>query len=335
MALMCIPMALSAEIAWRDLPPLPQALGGQFVGVIDDRLVVAGGSHWDGVPRPWNGGKKIWVDTIYTLGRGESAWRMAGRLPHKMGYGVAISLRDAMLCIGGQTPDGNLATTYRLRLRAGKISIDELAPLPHTAANMAGALMGDTIFVAAGQESPSSLTALRTFWSLSLSAAKAAWKELPAWPGPGVIMPTLTATRGALYLVGGSELTGDPGPPLGRRFLSDAFRYRTGAGWDKLPNLPRPAQAAFAVADGDDVLLIGGSDGALAPRELEIKDNHPGFNRDIFRYSAKNGRWMPEGTMPASLVTSGIVRWGDEWVIAGGEDRPGHRSARVIAGRKK
>ena len=76
---MCIPAVLSAETAWRDLSPLPQALGGQFVGVIDDRLVVAGGSHWDGVPRPWDGGKKIWVDTIYALGRGETAWRRCAR----------------------------------------------------------------------------------------------------------------------------------------------------------------------------------------------------------------------------------------------------------------
>ena len=122
---------------------------------------------------------------------------------------------------------------------------------------------------------------------------------------------------------------------MGRRFLSDAFRYRPGEGWEKLPALPRASQAGFAVADGDDVLLIGGSDGALAPRELEIKDNHPGFNRDIFRYSPSARKWAIEGMMPASLVTSGIVRWGDEWVIAGGEDRPGHRSARVIAARKK
>src|SRR5882762_187071 len=96
-------LAFLMTISWRDLPPLPQALGGQFVGVVDDHLVVAGGSHWDGVPRPWDGGKKTWVDTVYTLARGAHEWRVAGRMPHKMGYGAAISVPGAMLCIGGQT----------------------------------------------------------------------------------------------------------------------------------------------------------------------------------------------------------------------------------------
>jgi hypothetical protein len=35
---------------------------------------------------------------------------------------------------------------------------------------------------------------------------------------------------------------------------------------------------------------------------------------------------------PYSFVTTGIAEWGDEWVIAGGEERPSKRSAKVIAG---
>ena len=90
-------------LSWRDLPELPQAVGGQFVGVVDDYLVVAGGSYFN--TPPWSGGKKIWVDTVYTLGRGDKQWRLAGHLPTPLGYGIAaISTADGMLCIGGQTP---------------------------------------------------------------------------------------------------------------------------------------------------------------------------------------------------------------------------------------
>jgi N-acetylneuraminate epimerase len=130
-------------------------------------------------------------------------------------------------------------------------------------------------------------------------------------------------------------LTGKPGPPVGRRFLRTAFRYRPGHGWEQLPDMPRAAEAGFAVAEGHDVLLIGGSDGVLADREFELKGQHPGFCRDVLRYSPDAKRWSADGEMPASLVTSGIVRWGDEWVIAGGEDRPADRSARVLGARKK
>src|SRR5512140_1842135 len=103
-----MPLAALLLFTWRDLPPLPQAVAGQFVGVLNDELIVAGGSHWDGVPPPWAGGKKLWSDAVCALGRGDKQWRLAGRLPHRMGYGVAISLPGEMLLIGGQTPEGNL-----------------------------------------------------------------------------------------------------------------------------------------------------------------------------------------------------------------------------------
>src|SRR6266550_9280884 len=121
-------LAFLMTISWRDLPALPQALGGQFVGVVDDRLVVAGGSYFN--TPPWSGGKKIWVDTVYTLGRGDKQWRLAGHLPTALGYGAAVTTASGLLCIGGQTPNGDSRKVYRLRLRDGELAIDKLADLP-------------------------------------------------------------------------------------------------------------------------------------------------------------------------------------------------------------
>ena len=137
----------------------------------------------------------------------------------------------------------------------------------------------------------------------------------------------------AFYLIGGAELTGAPGPPVGRRFLKDVCRYRAGQGWDRLPDLPAASSAGYAVMDGADVVVMGGNDGEYADREFEVKDNHPGFPLHVFRLKPGAKAWSPSGKLPSSLVTSGLTRWGDEVVIAGGEDRPGHRSARVVAGR--
>jgi N-acetylneuraminic acid mutarotase len=325
-------MAGAADIRWRDLPPLPQSLGGQFVGTVGERLVVAGGSHWDGVPRPWNGGKKVFSDAIYVLERGATAWKKGGTLPVALGYGVSISLSDAMLCIGGQTPTANTSQVYRLRWVKGTIAIDTLPDLPATASNTAGAVSGNTIYVAAGQSTPSSLKALDVFWALSLKHPEEGWKTLPSWPGLPRFMPMAAAARDAFYLVGGAEFTGTPGPPVGRRFLKDAYRYRSGRDWDRLPDLPAKSQAGYAVMDGPDLIVMGGNDGEYADREFEMKDNHPGFPLEIYRLKPGAKTWESSGKLPSSLVTSGLVRWGDEVVIAGGEDKPGHRSGRVVAG---
>ncbi len=42
--------------------------------------------------------------------------------------------------------------------------------------------------------------------------------------------------------------------------------------------------------------------------------------------------WRAIGTLPAGLVTTNVVRHGNRVIIAGGEDRPGHRVADVRTG---
>ena len=91
-------------------------------------------------------------------------------------------------------------------------------------------------------------------------------------------------------------------------------------------------QAGLAIDWGGRVLVFGGSDGILASREYEVKENHPGFSTEVLQFAPATNSWSHAGSMPCPLVTTGIVRWGNEWVIAGGEARPAKRSARVIAG---
>jgi N-acetylneuraminic acid mutarotase len=81
------------------------------------------------------------------------------------------------------------------------------------------------------------------------------------------------------------------------------------------------------------VVVFSGDDGELAPRVQELGHRHPGFSREILTYDPRTDRWSRAGSLPVSLVTTNAVRWNDRWVIPGGEDRPGHRSATVLASR--
>ena len=151
------------------------------------------------------------------------------------------------------------------------------------------------------------------------------WLPVPAWPGPGRFFAQATAAAGALYLVGGSDLVSGQ-----RVFLKDAYRWRAGR-WQRIADLPQPLQAGFAAAPGGVPHLLGGSDGGLAPFESELGADHPGFSRMIWKFLGE--RWQPAGLLPYAPVTSTLVEWQGELVIPGGEDRPAHRTARVIAGK--
>ena len=265
-----------------------------------------------------------------------TAWKRTGTLPVPLGYGVAISTADSLLCIGGQTPTENTARVYRLRWSNGAVVIDILPSLPAAASNTMGALAGDTIYVAGGQSTPASLKAPRHLLVLVVetSGGRLAGSAHLARRGP-------IPGRGRRHFQAPSTWRVErnsparPAPPVGRRFLKDVYRYRPGQGWDRLPDLPAATSAGYAWMDGGDLIVMGGNDGEYADREFQMKDQHPGFPLHIFRLTPGAKQWRPAGKMPSSLVTSGLVRWGDEVVIAGGEDRPGHRSARVIAGKSQ
>jgi N-acetylneuraminic acid mutarotase len=238
-----------------------------------------------------------------------------------------------MLCMGGQTPSGNSRQTLLLSFQGNKIAIDHLADLPETIANMAGALAGDTIYIAGGQTTPTSTAALHNFWSLSLTAPHARWSSLPPWPGPSRIFPVMVASGSSLYLISGSDLTGTLGPPLGRKFLRDAYCYSPRNGWRSMASLPQPTGGGLGAVVGGKLLVFGGNDGSLADHEYEIRDRHPGFSKIIYEFDPETSRWSIAGQMPYALVTTGLAIWDNQLVIAGGEDRPSHRSAHVMAGR--
>lgn len=319
------------SVTWLSLPDLPRGLAGQFVGVVGDRLVVAGGSYFS--TPPWNGGEKQWVNTIHTLRRGDSRWQLAGRLPAPMGYGVAISAPQGMLCIGGQTRHRNSKQTLRLHLTGNKIAVDRLPDLPQADSNMAGALLGETAYVAGGQSTTSSTKALRVFWSLSLSEPRAHWRKLPPWPGPARILPVMIADGASVYLISGAELTGAPGPPVGRKYVTSAYRYSPRQGWDAIADIPQPVVGGLGIAADHKLLVFGGDDGRDYARQFELKDRHPGFSKIIYQFDLRSRSWSRLGMMPHSLATTGLAMWQGQVVIAGGEDRPGHRSALVMAGR--
>ena len=314
---------------WRSLPDLPQALGGQFVGSIGETLVVAGGSYWD--KPPWDKGTKTWSDKIYVLEKNAQRWRLAGTLPQPLAYGASVDTAEAMVLIGGQTPVGLSTAVLRLRLKNGVAAIDRLGDLPNPQAMMGAVSTRTTVYLAGGQPASTPAKALKAFLAIPLAdllAGRGSWRELPSWEGPPRFFSQFAACGESLYLAGGTDLVAAAGKDTVRNFLRDAHRYTPEGGWQKLPEMPRTAQAGLAACHEGQFYVFGGSDGTLSE---ELREKHPGFRRDLLAFDPATNVWREAGVIPASLVTTGIAKWNGEYVIAGGEDRPGHRSAKVVA----
>lgn len=323
--------ALSAQaLRWERLPDLPQALAGQFVGVHDGALIVAGGSYW--TAPPWRNGVKVFSDAVYTLRAGDAHWKQAGRLPEPVAYGAAISTRSGLICAGGQQGGEFTAHVWLLAIENGAVVTRRLPSLPYALAMHSGAQLHGQIYLAGGQRSPDSSMAQRCFLTADLAglaAGRAQWQELPPWPGRPRFLAQMAALSDRLHLAGGSDLIVQGGLPE-RVFLDDAYEYQPQSGWRALPNLPRPLQAAPAIGLDGLVLIFGGNDGQYP---ASLREKHPGFRPEILTFSPGSRVWCSAGRVPVALVTTGAVQWNQGIVIAGGEDRPGSRSAAVYHGK--
>src|SRR5438128_2044870 len=94
--------AASLTLSWRSLPPLPDRIGfaAPFAGISGRALLVAGGANFPGA-MPWEGGQKLWYDSIYVLPKPDAEWLAGFKLPRPLAYGVSVSTPEGVLCAGG------------------------------------------------------------------------------------------------------------------------------------------------------------------------------------------------------------------------------------------
>ena len=320
----------TAEIEWVRLPVLPDAHGvaGAFAGVSGGALLVAGGANFPD-RKPWEGGTKVWYDVVYVLERADAkGWRVGGRLPRPLGYGVSVTHRDSVVCVGGSDGGRHYGDAFRLTWRDGRVEMTPLPAVPSPVANGCGAVVGDTLYVAGGQARPDSAEASAAVYAIDLAAVKPEWRTVAPLPGGGRILAVAAAMDKTFWVVGGAELVkGADGKPA-RRYVRDAYRYDVARGWDKVADLPRPAAAAPSPApvDASGFYVMGGDDGTqvgVAP------DQHKGFATNVLRYVPRVREWQEFGRLEAPRVTTPVVYFGDRWVIPSGEVRPGVRSPEV------
>lgn len=311
------------------LPNLPDREGfaGAFTGVADGHLMVAGGANFPD-KKPWENGQKVWYDTVFALAKPDAQWKIVGKLPRPLGYGLSVTTRRGLICVGGSDAERYYAEVFVLTLERGQLKTQPLPSLPLPLANGAGVLVGETIFVFGGADQPGEKSALNRLFALDLKAAGPQWQELDACPGKPRLMPVAAAVNGALHIAGGAALETTNGT-VARVYLRDAWRYTPAAGWKRLADLPKPSVAAASPAPvaGSRFYLVGGDDGSLVG--FQPIDKHPGFPKAILTYDARSDAWSTDGEAPAPRATLTTTYWHDRWVLPSGEARPGVRSPEV------
>lgn len=314
----------------QELPPLPAAVSGHYVGAHHGALIAAGGSSFD--VSPFAGGVKAYHDTVWVLAPGAAAWVEAGRLPTARAYGAAVATPDGLLLIGGHDLARAFADIARVRWdgRAAHLDTDALPPLPAPWCLGGAGVVGGVLHVIGGLDAPDRPRAGARGWSLRLDAPEAGWTPMAAHDATARILPAALAHDNALWVLGGALPVADESGEriVTRRYLDDAWRLDASGAWTPVARMPTPLAAApAAVVGGAHLVLFGGDDGALFDRNAALGDAHPGFPKAVWAYHGITGAWARwEGEAPG-WVTTGTAPWQGGVAIVAGEDRPGHRTA--------
>jgi N-acetylneuraminate epimerase len=321
----------SEPLHWDRLPDIPDAQGfaAPFAGVSGSALLLAGGANITG--DKWSEPlHKKWYDSIFVLERPGGIWKSGFHLPHACAYGVSITVPEGVACLGGSDATGHFSDAFILRWDKGEIHRMPLPSLPTPCANACGALVGHTLYLAGGSESPTAEKALHTFWALDLSKSPRSWQELPPWPGPARILAVAGSADGSFFLFSGAEIKPGPqGKPV-RTYLTDAYAYSPEKGWKRIADLPRPAVAAPSPAlpfAPDEIDLVSGDDGKNVT--FEPVKNHPGFPHSLLIYHLSMDKWETRPDSPISRATAPTVAWGGGFAILNGEVRPRVRTPEV------
>lgn len=330
------PSVMNLRIFGQKIAPLPddEGFAGTFAGVSGGALIVAGGANIVGDKWAEPLAKK-WYDSAFVLEKADGQWKKADRLRRPLGYGVSVTADDSVLCFGGSDAKQHYQESFRLKWSKGKLSTEVLPALPQRCANACGAVVGRTVYVAGGIETPTATEAMHTFWSLDLDAQKPIWRELEPWPGPARMLSVAGALGDSFYLFSGAALKAGPdGKPV-REFLRDAYCFSPSKGWKRLADLPRSATAAASPAplvsfsEDQQFLIVSGDDGLNVT--FQPLEKHPGFPRTCLFYAPVQDRWI-EGADPLEIsrATVPAVLWNELVVIPSGEVRPRVRTPEVI-----
>lgn len=335
LSIMILLTASAHALDWKELPAIPDKEGfaGMYAGVSGGALIAAGGANFPD-KKPWEGGTKAWYDTVYVLEQPDGAWKKAGQLPTARGYGLSITTDEGVLCIGGADSTRHYADCFVLVWKDRKLTMKEVPALPQACANVTGARLGDTVYLAGGIATPTATQTLPGFWTLDLKNLARGWQSLPTWPGRPRMLAIGAANEGSFFIAGGTDLHADAEGKPARTYLKDGFRYTPGQGWKAIAELPQASVAPPVPSPGraGGFLVLGGDDGANV--NFEPKTKHPGFPHTVFAYDAAKDAWSAAGKMPFANVTNPATEWRGMTVVVSGEARPGVRSPAVWGAHK-
>ena len=353
------------SIEWNTIAELPPfnnqsksiGVAGPIVGVINNKLIVAGGANFPD-KMPWQGGKKAYYNNIviFKKEKGQVLQEtIAPSLVNNIAYAANCSTPFGIVFAGGENELGLSDKVYLLKWDevSNTILQTKLPDLPVKTTN--GSLVCiDKILYFLGGETLVNTT--NQFFSLNLIKINDGWMTLPAIPKPlsnTVVVAQYLNGQKQIYLMGGRAKQKNGISD----FSSDVYSFDLHLKiWDKKTALPYSISAGTGAAFSEKYILLFGGDRGERFNKVEqtisninlekeqtkkenlitiknkLLESHPGFSNEVLLYNTQKNIWTSNGFIPFNAsVTTNVVAWGGEIIFPSGEIKAGVRTPRILS----
>ncbi len=342
---------MSLKITWKEAPVYPALIKGPAVGVVDSRLLVAGGMSY-----PWREVEYgFWLATEETpepmpslIIPGEKIespignWHPMPPLPIGPGWTSGAAVAGGLAVVGGRRRAvGNKATpeVFFLDAHAGATTWERLPDRPSPAMVATTFAHGDFLYTAFGTDWHPHEHAIEDTNVYRMDVRnRSEWEIVTRFPAPPRWMGGMAVCNGKLYVIGGRDI------PVGgltdiqphnaytygnnnRVHFREAWEYNFDVDeWTELPHPPRALVAdAFTVADRWIVLTGGASyavnnEGeAVAIKGYNSKLDFECYSHEVWAYDTHTGEWLALDPLPYGVCSHRVSTWKDRAYVVGNE----------------
>ena len=337
-----------------------------FAGVVNGRLVVAGGCNFPGKAAA-DGGTKAYYDDVYVFdlkGRSRTAQKLSLKLPAALAYGASVQVPSGVVFLGGRNDSSYSCKVLHLSWDSakGSIAISNLPDLPVGKA-LFGATYSDRKIYVAGAEAV--LPYQKVFLVYDFRNPSKGWVRLPDYPGVARTLPTVVVQSNGkeekVYLFFGTTANG------ALPYIVDsyaAFSIKSGR-WEEggrtvFNGKPICFYGGDAFRSGaNDILFIGGvnvdvfraevqrravvktsTDKQLVDSLKAASDAYMRADRSFYRFNSKvmafnllTRTWIELQDAPYGGVSGEeVAADGNTIFVVSGEIKPGIRTPEVYKG---
>lgn len=327
-------------------------LAGPITGLLEDKLLVAGGANFP-EGKPWEGGQKVYQKKAYLYAIGaDGVLKLEQELPFtdSLAYSANVSVGKDLYSVGGERNGQATSDVFRYNFVDGALQRERMSPLPVPLTNAAAALVDQCIFVVGGENSEAVSDKV---YRWDLGAPEAGWAEFVKLGYPVSHAAVAPDGSGNIIIAGGRMRNLNNKSTI----YANVKRLNTkNKSLEELSVLPYPLAAGTAVCYNNTLILVGGDDGStfhqveekiaaiqlskdmaqkakLTEEKNRILSSHPGFAKTVWAMdlSAKSWYKLDDIKGESPVTTTAILK--DKFIIIpSGEIRAGVRTDQILVG---